>query len=259
MRVDHAVDVLGVRVSAIDLAAAVDVLERMVKDDERGYVTVTGVHGVMESQRDRSLLDIHNDAAMVTPDGMPLVWAGRRAGAPTISRVYGPDLLAATCERAAATSLRMFFFGGGPGVADALADRLVDRYGITVVGTLTPGHPPEPPSAGATDIVRIEAARPDMVWVGLSTPKQERWMAAARPHLTAPVLVGVGAAFDMHAGLLAQAPQWMQTRGLEWAYRLAKEPRRLWRRYLRNNPAFVLSIARRRPALVSLAEQDPAA
>lgn len=243
-----AVDVLGVPVAAIDLPTAVGRLERLVAERGRAYVTVTGVHGVMECQRDPELLRIHREAALVTPDGMPLVWAGRRVGFDDMGRVYGPDLLLATCERA--RGLRMYFFGGGDGVAERLAERLVARYGIDVAGVRTPGHPPEPPSATAADVAAINAAAPDVVWVGLSTPKQERWMAAARPHLDAPVLVGIGAAFDIHAGLLPQAPRWMQERGLEWAYRLAREPRRLWRRYLRNNPAFVAAIARRPPTAV---------
>jgi N-acetylglucosaminyldiphosphoundecaprenol N-acetyl-beta-D-mannosaminyltransferase len=163
-----------------------------------------------------------------------------------MTRVYGPDLVLAVLERAAAEGWRTYFYGGAPGVAEELADRMSQRFpGLVVVGTVSPEYPPVP----GADVEAINEAAPDLVWVGLSTPTQERWMAAHREALHAPVLVGVGAAFDIHAGRLAQAPRWVQRSGLEWAYRLAREPRRLARRYLRNNPAFVLSIMRHPPRL----------
>jgi N-acetylglucosaminyldiphosphoundecaprenol N-acetyl-beta-D-mannosaminyltransferase len=240
------VDVLGVRISAVSMDMAVARITNWVDQRARTYVCVTGVHGVMESQRDPALREIHNASGMTTPDGMPLVWAGRRAGASWMTRVYGPDLMLALLDRAEAAGWRSFFYGGGPGVADRLADQLSKRFpGLVVAGTFSPGYPPEPDA----DIEMINAAHPDIVWVGLSTPVQERWMAAHRAAIDAPVLLGVGAAFDIHAGLLPQAPHWMRRSGLEWSYRLAREPRRLAGRYLRNNPAFVAAVLRHPPRL----------
>lgn len=241
------VDVLGVGVSAITMADAVGELGRWIQEGERHYVCVTGVHGVMEAQRDAALLAIHNASGLTTPDGMPMVWAGRWAGA-SIERVYGPDLLLAVSEVAARRGWTSYFYGGGKGVADLLATRLQQRFpGMRVVGTHCPPFRPLTPEESAEDVARINASGADIVWVGLSTPKQERWMAAHRGQLRASALVGVGAAFDIHAGTLPQAPRWMQRSGLEWLFRLSKEPRRLWRRYLYNNPRFLLGILRRPP------------
>lgn len=245
------VDVLGVRVSAIDMQDALSAFRRWIEVRERTYVCVTGVHGVMESQKDPLLRDIHNASGLTTPDGVPMVWCGRLAGAGDMTRVYGPDLMLEICALAAEHGWRMYFYGAAPGVPEELSRRLSARFpGLDVVGTFSP------PYRDLTDAERIDiasmidAASPDIVWVGLSTPKQERWMHEFRPLLEAPVLVGVGAAFDIHAGRLAQAPEWMQRVGLEWFYRLCREPRRLWRRYLSNNPRFVVGILRRRPRLV---------
>lgn len=244
------VDVLGVGVSAINPSMALAEIERWVDEGERQYVCVTGVHGVMESQRDPELLRIHNDSGLTTPDGMPMVWSGRRAGAGWMERVYGPDLMLAVCERGVDRGWTHFFYGGAEGVPELLAEKLTARFpGLEVVGTYSPPFRPLTEEEEAEVASLIEAAAPTFVWVGLSTPKQERWMAAFRSRLSAPAILGVGAAFDMHAGRLPQAPRWMQRSGLEWLYRLIKEPRRLWRRYFRNNPAFMLGIVRRPPRL----------
>lgn len=245
------VDVLGVGISAVSMADAVAEVARWVDEGERHYACVTGVHGVMESQRDRDLLRIHNASGLTTPDGMPMVWAGHRAGAAWMTRVYGPDLVLATCRRAAAEGWRTFFYGGKEGVADLMADRLTAHFpGLRVVGCWSPPFHDLTAEQDDAEVARINAARPDVVWVGLSTPKQERWMAAHIDRVDAAALIGVGAAFDIHAGVVPQAPVWMRERGLEWLYRLGHEPRRLWRRYLRNNPAFVLAVLRRPPRLV---------
>lgn len=244
------VDVLGVGISAIDPAMAVAEIERWIEEGERHYVCVTGVHGVMESQRDESLKEIHNRSGLTTPDGMPMVWAGRRAGASWMERVYGPDLMLALCEKGVERGWTHFLYGGADGVPELLAERLTARFpGMEVAGVYSPPFRPLTPEEEHEVVSMIEAVSPTFVWVGLSTPKQERWMAAFRPRLSALAILGVGAAFDMHAGRLHQAPPWMQQAGLEWLYRLIKEPRRLWRRYLRNNPAFVARILRRPPRL----------
>lgn len=246
------VDILGVGVSAIDMAEAVDSIGTWIGDRQRTYVCVTGVHGVMESQRDPHLASIHNRSGMTTPDGMPMVWCGRFAGARNMTRVYGPDLMLEVCRVGAERRWRMFFYGAAPGIPEELAVRLQHEYpGLEVVGAFSPPFR-ELDDVEATEIAEmIDAASPDIVWIGLSTPKQERWMDRFRPLLSAPVLIGVGAAFDIHAGKLPQAPLWMQRSGLEWLFRLMKEPRRLWRRYLTNNPRFVWGVLRRRPTIVS--------
>jgi N-acetylglucosaminyldiphosphoundecaprenol N-acetyl-beta-D-mannosaminyltransferase len=246
------VDVLGVGISAIDFATAVDEIDRWIETRRRTYVCVTGVHGVMESQRDEALRRIHNESGLTTPDGMPMVWAGRWAGARWMERVYGPDLMEAVCERAAHRGWTSFLYGGGDGVADQLAARLQQRFaGLAVVGTYTPPFRPLTEDEEVEVVDLINRANPDVVWVGLSTPKQEQWMARHRSALQAPVLLGVGGAFDIHAGTVRQAPRWIQHSGMEWAFRLMIEPKRLWRRYLSNNPRFVMAIAARRPQLIS--------
>jgi N-acetylglucosaminyldiphosphoundecaprenol N-acetyl-beta-D-mannosaminyltransferase len=249
------VDVLGVGISAIDMAQAVAEITRWVNNRESHYVCVTGVHGVMEARRDPELRRIHNASGLTTPDGMPMVWAGHRAGAAHMRRVYGPDLMLAVCEVAAERGWSSFFYGGGPGVPELLAERLSVRFsGLRVVGTCSPPFRPLTPDEDQMVVAQINHSAPDLVWVGLSTPKQERWMAAHAGRLDARALLGVGAAFDIHAGRLPQAPPWMQRSGLEWLYRLGREPKRLWRRYLHNNPRFVVEILRRPPVLRNLGE-----
>jgi N-acetylglucosaminyldiphosphoundecaprenol N-acetyl-beta-D-mannosaminyltransferase len=239
------VDVLGVGVSAIDMTLALETFEAWIAHREQHYVCVTGVHGVMESQRDERLRQIHNAAGLVTPDGMPLVWLSRWRGHTSVARVYGPDLLLACCQRSIAGRYSHYFYGGGEGVADQLAERLSTRFpGLRVAGTYAPPFRALTPAEDEAIVQRINDARPDIVWVGLSTPKQERWMDAHVGRLRAPVLVGVGAAFDFHAGLKRQAPVWMQRSGFEWLFRMLTEPRRLGPRYLVNNPAFLWRLAR---------------
>ncbi|MCP4246096.1 MAG: WecB/TagA/CpsF family glycosyltransferase, partial [bacterium] len=245
------VDVLGVGISAINLQTAVAELTRWVEGREQHYVCVTGVHGVMESQADPALLRIHNRSGLTTPDGMPMVWAGKRAGAKDMSRVYGPDLMLEICALSPAKGWTHYFYGGKEGVPELLARRLQERLpGLSVVGTHSPPFRPLTDEESDERARAINDSGADFVWVGLSTPKQERWMDANIAKLEAPAILGVGAAFDIHAGLLPQAPAWMQRRGLEWLYRLLKEPRRLWKRYLGNNPRFVVKMLRRPPRLV---------
>jgi N-acetylglucosaminyldiphosphoundecaprenol N-acetyl-beta-D-mannosaminyltransferase len=245
------VDVLGVEVSAIDRSMALDEITRWVETRDRQYVCVTGVHGVMESQADPGLRRIHNESGLTTPDGMPMVWAGKFAGAHWMTRVYGPDLMLDVCRLAADRGWSSFFYGGAPGVPEELARRLGEAFpGLVVAGCHSPPYRPLEEDEKVEIAAMINQARPTLVWVGLSTPKQERWMAEFRPLLDAPAVFGVGAAFDIHAGKLAQAPVWMQRSGLEWFYRLTREPRRLWRRYLVNNPRFLWSVLRRPPRLV---------
>jgi N-acetylglucosaminyldiphosphoundecaprenol N-acetyl-beta-D-mannosaminyltransferase len=245
------VDVLGVGVTAVSMPSAVDTLAGWIERRERCYVCVTGVHGVMEAQRDPELLRIHNESGMTLPDGMPMVWSGRFAGQPGIGRVYGPDFMLAVCRLAAERGWASYLYGGAPGVPDLVGDRLRARFpGLRIAGTHSPPFRALSEREDAEVIERIDSSGADIVWVGLSTPKQERWMAAHAHRFRRPlVLVGVGAAFDIHAGLRQDAPQWVRPLGLHWAYRLAQEPGRLWRRYLINNPRFIAAIVRRPPVL----------
>ena len=235
-------DILGVRVSSINPDMADAKIIGWIDSRTPEYVCVTGVHGIMESRSDPALLAIHNAAGMVTPDGMPLVWLSRLAGKRHVRRVYGPDLMLRLFEKTAGTGVRHFLYGATSQTLELLVARLGKRFpNTTIVGSYSPPFRANTAAEDSRELAMIEAAHPDIVWVGLSTPKQERWMARRRSVLTAPVLIGVGAAFDIHAGRLRQAPRVLQALGLEWAFRLAVEPRRLWRRYARNNPAFVVA------------------
>jgi N-acetylglucosaminyldiphosphoundecaprenol N-acetyl-beta-D-mannosaminyltransferase len=237
------VNILGVGVSAINMAQALNVIEGWIAQRRAHYVCVTGVHGIVESQGNNSLQRVHNAAGLVTPDGMPLVWLARLHGLEHVERVYGPDLMLALCHRSISKGYRHFLYGGAEGVPDRLANRLKRRYpGLRIVGSYSPPFRPLTDEEDKQTVQAINEANPDVVWIGLSTPKQERWMAEHISRLTAPVLIGVGAAFDFHSGLKRQAPRWMQRSGLEWLFRLANEPRRLWRRYLVIIPLFILLV-----------------
>jgi len=237
-------NVLGVGVHAIDLPTAADIIESAVREGTKGYVCVTGVHGVMEAQRDHEFRDILNHALLVPPDGMPTVWVGRMQGNSGMKRVFGPDLMLAVCRRSVGNGIRHFLYGGNPGIADELAEGLRYRFpGIKVVGTFTPPFRPLEPSEQLALERQMNAALPDIVWVGLSCPKQEKFMAANFRRLPCKIMVGVGAAFDIHTGHVKDAPKWIKDAGLQWAHRLWQEPRRLWKRYLVNNSAFLAALS----------------
>jgi N-acetylglucosaminyldiphosphoundecaprenol N-acetyl-beta-D-mannosaminyltransferase len=239
------VNILGVHVSAITPQSATSVLQAWIRNRTLSYVCVTGVHGVMESFRDLELRDIHNKAGLVTPDGMPLVWMSHRLGFPHVRRVYGPDLMRDMTALSAEHGYRNFYYGGTDGTPERLRDVLTRRHpGLQVVGTLSPPFRLLTRAEDDTIVQQINTASPDIVWVGLSTPKQEQWMAEHRSRLHAPVLIGVGAAFDFLSEQKPQAPPWMQRSGLEWLFRMALEPRRLGLRYLRNNPTFIYEATR---------------
>ena len=252
VQVPQRVNVLGVGISVLNLDSALDTLITAVRTRTPGYVCVTGVHGVMESQEDPDLRRIHNGSLLTTPDGMPMVWLGRLAGNRDMGRVYGPDLMERVFAWSQKSGATHFFYGGNTGVAEELKARLEQRFpGIRIVGTFTPPFRPLTPAEDSALIDQVAACQPDFLWVGLSTPKQERFMAAYGSRLAATVLLGVGAAFDFHAGRVSQAPRWIQRSGFEWLYRLAREPRRLWKRYLSNNPRFLVRIAAQKLGLRS--------
>lgn len=236
-------NILGISISAINLAEATWLILDAVRRKRKGYVAVTGVHGVSEAQSDSEFRIILNSAFLNTPDGMPMSWLGRWQGFKNMDRVYGPDLMQEICAVTKDDGVRHFFYGGAPGVANKLKAALLSRFpGLSVCGTYTPPFRPLNVQEENELFQRFEETKPDICWVGLSTPKQERFMAAYLYKLPVTVMIGVGAAFDIHAGRVRQAPQWMRRNGLEWLFRLAQEPKRLWKRYLINNPLFVIRI-----------------
>jgi N-acetylglucosaminyldiphosphoundecaprenol N-acetyl-beta-D-mannosaminyltransferase len=238
------VNVLGVGISVLNLQSALNEIAEAVRARRKGYICVTGVHGVMEAQNDSAFRKILNEAFLCTPDGMPMVWMGKIRGHREMRRVYGPDLMLEVCAWSEKNPCRHFFFGGAEGVAELLAEKLKARFPkLEIADTFTPPFRALNPEEEKSLQEMVRAARPDIFWVGLSTPKQEKFMAEFLPKLDATLMIGVGAAFDFHSGRVKQAPRWMQKSGLEWFYRLCSEPQRLARRYLKNNPLFALKVA----------------
>jgi N-acetylglucosaminyldiphosphoundecaprenol N-acetyl-beta-D-mannosaminyltransferase len=237
------VNVLGVGLSILNLQTALDAIVNALRERRKGYICVTGVHGVMEAQTDGNFRRILNGAFLCTPDGMPMVWAGKLNGHREMRRVYGPDLMLDVCAWSEKGGCRHFFFGGAEGVPELLAEKLKAKFPkLEVAGTFTPPFRALNPVEEKQLQEMVCKVRPDIFWVGLSTPKQEKFMAEFLPKLDVTLMIGVGAAFDFHSGRVKQAPRWMQRSGLEWFYRLCREPRRLAKRYLRNNPLFAAKI-----------------
>jgi N-acetylglucosaminyldiphosphoundecaprenol N-acetyl-beta-D-mannosaminyltransferase len=237
-------NVLGVAMSAMNLCSAAEAALEAMRERRKGYICVTGVHGVTEAQNDPSFRRILNAAFLNTTDGMPLVWLGRKAVGSFVDRVYGPDLMIELFRATQDTACRHFLYGGGPGVADALQGRLEARYpAARICGSYSPPFRPLNAGEEAEFTALVRERKPDIIWVGLSTPKQERFMAEYLPRLDTTLMIGVGAAFDFHAGRVKQAPRWVQRSGFEWLYRMFREPKRLARRYLVNNPLFLWRIA----------------
>ena len=229
------VNVLGVGVSAVNRQTSVSLILEAMERRQRGYIAVTSVHGVMEAQADARFRTILNSSFLCVPDGVPLFWIGRLAGHRQISRVYGPDLMLDVCRASVPGGYRHFVYGGKPGVARELSRCLSARFsGLNIVGAYEPPFRPLNAQEEAELSAQVAAVRPDVLWVGLSTPKQERFMAEYLPRLDVTLMIGVGAAFDIHTGRTTQAPRWVRHAGFEWLYRLCHEPRRLWRRNLLN-------------------------
>lgn len=235
-------DVLGVPMALTDYDRTMDWIDATIATGGRGYVCVAAVHTVMVFQEDEELRRAVLGSDLTVPDGTPIVWAMNALGHPLSSRVYGPELMARHCERSVKTGARIFLYGGAnQGALVQLALNLRRLYpGIRIVGGYSPPYRPLTGEEEDAVVAEINGSGADVVWVGIGVPKQEKWMAAMRGRLEAPVLLGVGAAFDFHAGRVAQAPDWIQALGMEWAFRLSREPRRLWKRYAMYNPKFVL-------------------
>lgn len=239
-------DILGVPIAMTDYSGAMDVMEEMIESRAPGWICAAAVHSLMMARDDAQMREALTGATLTLPDGVPVVWAASMLGEDLHHRVYGPELMRRFCDRSAERGHRVWLYGGrDQGALVQLALNLRRRHpGIRIVGGYSP--PFHPLSEAEDDAIasQINADRPDVLWVGIGAPKQEKWMARMRDRLDVPVLCAVGAAFDFHAGRVSQAPLWMQERGLEWTYRIAQEPRRLLPRYLETNPRFMLGFAR---------------
>ncbi len=251
------INVLGVRISAVNLESATGLIQKAIDDGRREYVCVRDAHGVVRCQKDPELRSIHNKAYLVTPDGMPLVWALKHAGHADSDRVYGPDLMLSVFKAGSSSGMRHFLYGATTETLQQLQARLTAKFPeAQIVGSYAPPFRDLSVLEQKHVADRINESGADIIWVGLSSPKQERWMARMRDRLDAPVLIGVGAAFDFHAGLKRQAPRIIQRSGFEWVFRLLCEPRRLWRRYALVVPTFISLTAFQRLGLRKFPIED---
>ena len=240
----RAAQVLGVSVEAVDMEQALQRISNELRTSRKGYICMAGVHGIMEALRDPELSAVYAQSRITLPDGTPTVWVGRWQGNKDMQRVSGPDLMREVFRRQEFASYTHFFYGGKEGVADELRDRFVQDYPwARVVGTWTPPYRDLTLREERELIARIRRLKPDIIWVGISTPRQERFMHRYLQRLDATLMFGVGAAYDFHTGRIKDAPQWIKSIGMQWFHRLIQDPRRLWKRYLRNNPAFLWHIA----------------
>lgn len=237
-------NVLGIGIAPLNMDAAVKMIEDWVADDQFGrYVCVVNAHGITEALSDPETRRVLNGANACVPDGMPLSWIGWLRGRKQMNRVYGPDLMLALMERSPGKGYKHYFYGGAPGVAEQLSETMCSMFsGLQVVGTGSPPYRPLTSEEEADLIDEINEAEPDMLWVGVSTPKQDKLMASLGSRVRARVMLGVGAAFDFHTGRVKQAPRWMMRCGLEWLFRFSREPRRLAERYLVGNTRFLFHL-----------------
>ncbi len=239
-QVDRA-NVLGVGVHNVDLRSAASILETQIRGKRKGYVCLAGVHGIMEAQRSLHLRSVFAEATLVAPDGMPIVWISHLQGFAATQRVFGPDLMVNIMGGAQFRNCVHFLVGGEDGVAERLRDEMLRRFpSIRIAGTYSPPFRSMTSSEERTFITTVRRLQPDIIWVGISTPKQERFMARYLPLLDTTLMVGVGAAFLFHTNAIRDSPEWVKRAGMQWLHRFLQEPRRLWKRYLRNNPLFII-------------------
>lgn len=237
------ISILGMKVSQTDYQHASDLILSWARQKASKYVCVATVNNVMESYDSERFQNVMNGADLVTPDGMPVVWALRALGSKRATRVYGPDLTPIVLEKAARSGIPVGFYGGAPEVLTQLVERVRQQHpGLQVAYAFSPPFRPLSAAEDQQIVEAINASGAAILFIGLNTPKQDNWMASHRDRVQA-VMVGVGAAFDFLAGSKPQAPRWMMPLGLEWLFRLVTEPRRLWKRYLKHNPRFVLFFA----------------
>jgi len=250
-------NVLGVGVHPVNMRSATAAILDAAHGGRKGYVCVSGAHGVIESRKDRVLRRILNRAFLNVPDGMPLVWTGRAQGFKKMGRVYGPDLMINVCRESVSREVSHFLYGGKEGVAEELKEALERRFrGIRIVGTCCPPFTPLAEKETVELAAQVKAAQPDLFWVGLSTPKQERFMAEHLARLETKIMLGVGAAFDLHTGRMTDAPAWVKRSGMQWFHRLCQEPRRLAGRYGVIVPAFLFLIALQASGILKYGIED---
>jgi len=247
------IDLLGVKISAINMAQALAEIDGWIAHRQPNYICVTPIHTIMDCYDDPKLREIYNHSGLTTPDGMPVVWWLQFHGKKWAERVYGPDLMLALCAHSIKPGYRHYFYGGTPAVLQSLEDNLVGRFeGLQVCGSYSPPFRPLTEEEDLEVIKRINQAAPDILWVGIGSPRQEYWMARHASRVKAPVLIGVGAAFDFLSGRKPQAPLWVRRAGLEWFFRLASEPRRLWRRYLLGYPRFLFLLGLHQAGIIKI-------
>jgi len=239
-------EVLGISIDEVTPASAIEQVRSLRAAEHSGYVVFCTVSSVLSAHDDPQVRAALDEASLVTPDGMPLVWLGNRANENSVERVYGPDFMV-DLFTATGAEFSHYFYGGRDGVGAELVESLGRRFpDLRIAGYREPADDLSVGGSGDTDLERISEAAPDIVWVGLGHPKQELWMQRHKERLAPSVLLGVGAAFDFHANRKKEAPEWMKRNGLQWLHRLIKEPRRLWRRYILGNTRFLLLLARER-------------
>jgi N-acetylglucosaminyldiphosphoundecaprenol N-acetyl-beta-D-mannosaminyltransferase len=239
-----AAKLLGISVEALDMELTLKRIARELEARRKGYICMVGVHGIMEAHRDPELAAIYADSTITVPDGTPTVWVGRWQGHKKMQRVAGPDLMREVFRRKEFAGYTHFLYGGEKNVAEQLRERFTRRFPWAhIVGTYTPPFRDLNQEEEQRLIARVRELKPDIIWVGISTPKQERFMHRYLRLLDTTLMFGVGAAYDFHTGRIQDAPQWVKTIGMQWMHRLLQEPRRLWKRYLRNNPSFMWHIA----------------
>lgn len=258
--------VLGIQVDALDMKSAVARTRELLAAATSSYICVAAVHGVMEAQRSAELADAYDNAALTIPDGMPLVWVGHFQGHKSMQRVTGPDFMVEIFRRKEFANLRHFLYGGDVGVAQQLKAILSRRFPhVQIVGAQTPPFRDLTAEEEVALVAHIRAAQPDIIWIGLGCPRQEVFMQRYVKLFDALVMVGVGAAFDYHTNRIRDSAEWVKRAGLQWLHRLIQDPRRLWKRYLRNNPVFIWRITlqllaeRRSPPVITNPSLRPAA
>jgi N-acetylglucosaminyldiphosphoundecaprenol N-acetyl-beta-D-mannosaminyltransferase len=236
--------ILGAHIDAFDWHDAIGRIRGWADGHDSRYVCICNVHSVVTASREPEFRLVVNQADMATPDGKPVAWMLRRLGFPGQQRINGPDLMWKYCQQAATRGESIFLYGSSDETLATLQRRLAEALpSLRIAGAISPPFRPLSETEDAADVERINASGAGTVWVSLGCPKQEKWMAEHRGRINA-VMIGVGAAFDYHAGTIQRAPQWMQDWGLEWLHRLASEPRRLWKRYLVTNTLFIFGAAR---------------
>lgn len=250
--------ILGIPVEPLNMESAITRVKEELESRRSGYVCLIGVHGIMEAQRDPGLAQVYARATLMVPDGMPTVWIGRWQGFHVMQRVAGPDLMLEIFRRKEFANCTHFLYGGKEGVAKELRERLTARFPwVRIIGAYTPPFRKLTLEEEDSLASEIRQLKPDIIWVGISTPKQERFMMSFLPRLDSTLLFGVGAAFDYHTGRIKDAPEWVKYAGMQWLHRLIQDPRRLLWRYLRNNSAFLWHITLEITGLRTYPQAEP--